>query len=106
MVTPGCCCWYFAKATAKNGASNVDPDPVRVGGRPPGPVLVMATADAEAPVVPGVLGVVLEQALTASTMIAAAVAQIAGWLAWRGRRPGHGWCPDMGAPLRGDPERG
>ena len=55
MVTPGCCCWYLAKATEKNAASNVDPDPVRVGGCPPGPVLVMATADAEAPVVPCVL---------------------------------------------------
>ena len=21
----GCCCWYLAKATAKNGASNVEP---------------------------------------------------------------------------------
>ena len=36
MVTPGCCCWYLAKATEKNGASNVDPAPVRVGAWPPG----------------------------------------------------------------------
>jgi hypothetical protein len=44
MVTQGCCCWYFEKAAAKNGASNVDPAPDRVGLWPAGPML--ATADA------------------------------------------------------------
>ena len=73
MVTPGCCCWYLAKAAEKNGASNVDPAPVRVGFWPPGPVLAAATADAEVLVV-----VVLVQAPTARRMIAAAAAQMAG----------------------------
>ena len=73
MVTPGCCCWYLAKATEKNGASNVEPDPVRVGLWPPGPVLAAATADAAVLVL-----VVLVQAPTARTMIAAAAAQMAG----------------------------
>jgi hypothetical protein len=36
ILTPRCCCWYLAKATEKNGASNVDSAPVRVGGWPPG----------------------------------------------------------------------
>jgi hypothetical protein len=71
MVTPGWCCWYLANATAKNGASKVEPDPVRVGLVPPGPALAAATADAEPPVVLGVL--VLLQAATAREMIAAAV---------------------------------
>jgi len=70
MVTPGCCCWYFEKAAANNGASNVDPAPDRVGLWPAGPML--ATADA------GVLVVAaLEQAPRARTMIAAAAAQMA-----------------------------
>jgi len=71
MVTPGCCCWYLAKAAEKNGASNVDPAPVRAGLWPPGPVLAAATADAEVPVV-----VVLVQAPAARRMIAAAAAQL------------------------------
>jgi hypothetical protein len=65
------CCWYRGKAAAKNGASNVDPAPDRVGLWPPG--LVAATADTGVLVV-----VVLVQALTASRMIAAAGAQMAG----------------------------
>ena len=73
MVTPGCCCWYLAKATEKNGASNVDPAPVRVGFWPPGMVLAAATADAEEPLL-----AVLEQALAARTATAAAAAQTAG----------------------------
>jgi hypothetical protein len=97
MVTPGCCCWYLANATLKNGASNVEPDPVSVGEWPPGPVLAAATADAGAPVVPGVL--VLVQAATARTMRAAAAAR-AGPAGRRGREPGSAGWPDMAAPLR------
>ena len=60
---------YLAKAAAKNGASNVDPDPVRVGFCPPGPVLSAASTD-------DVLVVVaLEQAPTARTTSAAEAAQ-------------------------------
>src|SRR2546423_8622595 len=47
MVTPGCCCWYLAKATVKDGASNVEPAPVRVGAWPP--ALAAATTDAAVP---------------------------------------------------------
>src|SRR6516225_4385073 len=98
MVTPGCCCWYLANAALKNGASKVEPDPDRVGLVPPGPML--ATADAEAPVAPAVLVlVVLVQAATAREVTAAAVTQRAGWVVWRGWEPGRVCCPDMGAPL-------
>jgi hypothetical protein len=101
MVTPGCCCWYLAKATAKNGASNVEPDPVRVGLSPPGPALAAATADAAVLVL-----VELVQAPTARRMIATAAAAMTGRVRWRGWRPGCAWCPDMVAPLLEDPERG
>jgi len=37
----------LAKAKEKNGSSNVNPAPVRVGACPPGPTLVAATAGAE-----------------------------------------------------------
>ena len=47
MVTPGCCCWYLAKARSKNGASKVDPAPVRVGAWPL--ALAAATAGAAVP---------------------------------------------------------
>ena len=82
MVTPGCCCWYWAKAAEKNGASNVDPDPVRVGGCPPGPMLAAAAADAGAPAV--LVPVVLVQAARVRRMIAAA-AVMAGWVVRPGR---------------------
>src|SRR5438034_290081 len=93
MVTPGCCCWYREKATLKNGASNVDPAPVRVGLWLFGPPLTAATADAGGPalVMPDVL-----HAPTARMMIAATVAQSPGCGEWRGRGPGGSWCPDMG----------
>ena len=54
---------------------------MRVGLWPPGPVLAAATADAEVPVV-----VVLVQAPTARTMMAAAAAQMGGvsWVAVQG----------------------
>ena len=45
MVTAGCCCWLLAKATEKNGASNVDPAPVRVGEWSPGPTVAATTAE-------------------------------------------------------------
>jgi hypothetical protein len=62
----------------KNGASNVDPAPVRV----PGLALNVATGAAE------VVVVVLVQAARASRMIVAAAAR-------RGRRPG--WlCSELG----------
>jgi hypothetical protein len=64
MLTPGCCCWYRAKATEKNGASNVDPAPVRVGGWPE---LAAVTTDAA---VPGLL--VLVQAAVSNAIAAAA----------------------------------
>jgi hypothetical protein len=69
MVTPGCCCWYLAKATAKNGASNVDPAPVMVGLWPGAPVLAATAADAGVRVE---LVLVLVQAARVSRMIAAA----------------------------------
>lgn len=80
MVTPGCSCSYLAKATAKNGASNVEPAPVRVGLWPPGPSLTAATADVVG------LGVVvaLLHAATARRLIAAAAVAIAGCVVWRG----------------------
>jgi hypothetical protein len=75
MVTPGCCWWYRVKAALKNGASNVDPAPVRMGSWPPGPAL---TAAATWPEVPGALvAAVLVQAPAANRTIAAA-AQLAG----------------------------
>src|SRR6516165_4329666 len=95
MVTPGCCCWYFEKAAAKNGASNVDPAPDRVGLCPLGPML--ATADAEPPVALG--GLVLLQAATTRTMMAAA-ATMARRVVRRSRGPGSAGWPDMAAPLR------
>jgi len=59
-------------------------------------VLATAAADADAP---GVLVVVvLEQAPTASRMIAAAAAAKARCAAWWGCELGLAWCPDMGAP--------
>jgi hypothetical protein len=82
----------LAKAAAKNGASNVDPAPARVGFWPPGPVLTAATAE-EVPVLVVVL--VLLQAAMARTVIAAAAAQMAGWVGWRGEAPGRAWCADM-----------
>jgi hypothetical protein len=79
MVTPGCCCcWYLAKATEKNGASNVDPAPVMVGLWPGGPVLAATAADAGVPV-----ELVLVQAARVSRMIAAAD-QMTGWMVRRG----------------------
>src|SRR5271166_1615940 len=96
MVTPGCCCWYRAKAWAKNGATNVDPAPVRVGGWPPGPALATASADAEVP--GGLVLVVLVHAATATRMIAAA-AQMAGCAVWRGWGPGRARCSGIVAPL-------
>src|SRR6185436_6340467 len=88
MVTPGCCCWYRAKATVKNGASNVDPAPVRVGAWPPG--LAAATTDAA---VPGL--VVLVQAAVSSA-IATAAPQVAGCGERRGREPSRMVCAGMG----------
>jgi hypothetical protein len=73
MVTPGCCCWYLAKAAETNGASNVDPNLVRVGFELPGPVLAAATADAGVPV-----AVVLVQVAMARRMTAVAAAPMAG----------------------------
>ena len=90
MVTPGCCCWYRAKATEKNGASNVDPAPVRVGACPPG--LAAATTDAA---VSGLLVAALVQA-AASSAIAAAAAQVANVLGGGAGRRALAW----GAPLR------
>src|SRR5579859_2292421 len=78
MVTAGCCSWYFAKATEKNGASNVDPAPVRAGGWPPGPRVTAATAEVV------LLVAVLLQAAMARRVIAAAAAWRAGRLCgWR-----------------------
>jgi hypothetical protein len=74
-VTAGCCWWYRAKARAKNGATYVDPAPVRVPGPPLGPVLAAVLA---------VLVVVLLHALRARRMIAAAAALMAGCLVRRG----------------------
>jgi hypothetical protein len=74
MVTPGCCCWYLAKARAKNGATYVEPAPVRVPGPPLGPALAAVLA---------VLVVALLHAPRARTMIAAAAALMAGCLVWR-----------------------
>jgi hypothetical protein len=70
MVVPGCCCWYLVKATEKNGASNVEPAPVRVGAWPPGPALAAATADVGVFVL-----VVLVQALAARMISTAAATQ-------------------------------
>src|SRR5262245_53533312 len=98
MVTPRCCCWYLAKATEKNGASNVEPAPARVGLWLPGLLLAAAATDAE---VPGDAGLaVLVHAVAASRMIAATGAQEAGCRGRRGRRLGLVGCPDMTAPLR------
>src|SRR5436305_586207 len=71
----------MAKATAKNGASNVDPAPVRVGARPPG--LAAATTDA-AVSGPAALDVLVQAAV--SSAIAADTAHMAG----RTGRPGRG----------------
>jgi hypothetical protein len=79
MVTAGCCCWYRAKATAKNGATNVERAPVRVPVWPPEPVLAVASGDAEVAVL-----AVLVHAPTARRMIAVAVARMAGCGVWRG----------------------
>ena len=85
MVTAGCCCSYLANATEKNGSSNVDPDPVRVGGRAAG-------ADAGCGHRRGARWSCCRlQAATARRMIAAAAARMAGWQS--------GWWPDMGCSL-------
>ena len=70
MVTPGCCCWYLAKATEKNGASDVEPAPVRVPGWLAGMALAVASAAAELPV----LLVVLVHAPSRTRTIAMAAA--------------------------------
>ena len=72
MVTPWCCCWYRAKATEKNGASNVEPAPVRAPGWPTGMALAVASAAAELPVV--LVELPLLHAPRASRMIATAAA--------------------------------
>src|SRR5438093_4027476 len=95
MLTPGCCWWYLAKATAKNGATNVDPAPVRVALWPPEPKL--ATVGADPALV--VAAVVVEHAPRASRMTAAAAAQAARYDARRRCEPGSSLCPDMVVPL-------
>jgi hypothetical protein len=70
MVTPGCCCWYLAKAALKNGATNVEPAPASVGLWPPG--LKLGTVDAELPVETPLL----EQAPRARTTTATELAQM------------------------------
>ena len=75
-MTAGCCWWYRAKARLKNGATYVEPAPVRVPGPPPGPALAAVIVALEV--------VVLLQAPRARRMIAAAAALMAGCLAWCG----------------------
>ena len=82
MATVGCCRAYLAKATANNGAANVEPDPVRV------PVWPLPPALAVARIGDGVLAVVtlvvLAQAPRARRMIAAEVAWMARCTVRRG----------------------
>jgi hypothetical protein len=85
----------LAKATAKNGATNVDPAPVRVAPWPPEPKL--ATVGADPALV--VATVVVEHAPRASRMTVAAAAQAARYGAWWGCEPGCSVCPDMAVPL-------
>ena len=66
----------LAKAALKNGASNVEPAPARVGLWPPGPMLGTIVAE----VLVLVVVLVLLQAATARTMIATTAAQMAGEL--------------------------
>src|SRR5689334_22813261 len=91
MVTWGCCCWYLAKATEKNGASNVDPAPVRVGAWPP----ALAAATTEAAVSGLLVLAVLVQA-AASSAITAAAAQVASRAGRWVLEPGWAVCAGMG----------
>src|SRR6185437_12643067 len=93
MVTRGCCCWYLAKATEKNGASNVDPAPVRVGAWPPG---LAATTEAA---VPGLLVLAVLVQAAASSAITAAAAQVASRAGRWVLEPGWAVCAGMGVLL-------
>jgi hypothetical protein len=68
----------------KNGASNVEPDPVRVGAWPPGPVPVVASADAGAPgaLVPLAVAVQAARASRVTMAPTLRVVRRAGWVVW------------------------
>jgi hypothetical protein len=68
MLAAGCCWWYLAKARSKNGASKVEPAPVRVARWPPEPKLAVLGADTALVVAVAVV----EQAASAKRMTAAA----------------------------------
>ena len=99
MVTAGCCCWYLAKATEKNGASNVEPAPVRVGpARRWGWPWPRCSCQAR-------WCVVLLQAAEGEDDDRRGGGPMAGCPVWRGWGRALLLCPDMAAPLLEDPER-